>query len=1031
MAEILSAEYVGALRVPFVNRAPLLEKIRQAILDRPHAHVFYITGLGGMGKTYLVRQVLAHLQKGGAWHQPDILPASREVDLYHTDTHSPEGLMRAIRAVLKPGLGYFSEYSIERDRLERYRQDLERARDAARQRQNVSRAFLSDFARLTGDRRAVLVLDTAEVLLYESDDIQRLLGLDEASIEARGWLIREFLPALENAVVLLTGRPEPPALVKELREALGDRLHEEKLGPLDEADTIAYFDAAARAANAIGRARTAEQIAGMSTETRRVIHLYAEGRPILLSLMIDYLTVADRLLPSVRVSLQEALRQSPEQLQQTRQAVEADIVRAIQEADRSADQAILALAWARRGLDAGLLSKMIGVNLDQAKGLLQEISDLSFVKVRPPDNVYFLQDEMYKLLQQHSLDRILPVQKERDLRILVQHSSEKVGQARQEYRQVQEAYFVGRGRVASAELAEARLALRRAIADEVYYRLRFDAVSGFEWYYRSAEEAFQSSDESLDLEIRDELLQFLQRARPEEVELIRARATWDAGIRWVKRLIIKGDYPRAQEIAARLRTECAHWMQAAGPLAETELDIWEGWLFAYRGQNLERAEAGLRRALATLDGLTPSAGTFDAWYRQVLLANAENNLGYLLRVRGRFGEAIEHYRAALPLWRELKNETEHANTLNNLAWALAEVGDFDQALRYAQDGLEMRQRLGPRYPIALSLNTLGLIQVRNDQPTRAQENCQRALIIFQDLEQQRGVGLACIALAEALRRMTGVPGLPDPQRNVTLLRQAEVYARRAMDIFTREVAEKPRLIEALIELGCVYREWARLRPQYDSVEDGSQQELAERGEYALRRAATEAHGLLTHKEVDALVNRAWLRFYVKDTVGARQIIEGEVYPLAQEYRIVEKQGPPELPDSNAFLWVQLGKANLLLGQIAFDEYRVKYDELKQAGADTAAVTYLLQEAARYFTLSLAYDELFASDFRDLRAGLDVIYRDLKVLNPAELRIVYEATRETAKDFGLDRSGSSRMQVFMEKSFGLKNGNQKVRHDNKP
>ena len=55
---------------------------------------------------------------------------------------------------------------------------------------------------------------------------------------------------------------------------------------------------------------------------------------------------------------------------------------------------------------------------------------------------------------------------------------------------------------------------------------------------------------------------------------------------------------------------------------------------------------------------------------------------------------------------------------------------------------------------------------------------------------------------------------------------------------------------------------------------------------------------------------------------------------------------------------------------------------------------------------------------DLRAGLDVIYRDLKGLNPQEFQIVYEEVKRTAKNLKLDQRGPSRMQVFVERSFGL-------------
>lgn len=1022
----LSAEYAGALRVQLVNRNAILNEIRQAIQDRSRPYVFYLTGTGGMGKTFLVRDVLARLREGGEWHEPGILPAKAEVDLFHPELHSPEGLMRAIRAVLKPELGYFDEYLRERERLERYRQELENARDVGRQREFVTRAFISDFAQLTDGCRSVLVLDTAEALVYEMDAIQGFLDLKEADIEARGWLINEFLPVITNAVVLIAGRPESPALVEELRQKLGNRLREITIGPLDEADTMVYFDAVAKAADSAQKPRVAELTRSLDKDTRQVIYLYTQGRPILLSLMIDYLTVADRLLPAVRASLDEVKGFTDEGLRQTRLDMEADIVRAILEANRPADQAILALAWARRGLNAMLLARMIDIDEKQAETLLRELAELSFVKVRPSGESFFLQDEMYELLQRHALDNLLPMQRHRALDILVAYSTEEVHNARVAYRKVQEAYFGGAVHSLAADLAEARLTLHQAITDDVYYRLQLNAVEGFEAYYRYAEEAFRSSNESLDLEIRDELLRYLQKTRAADRAVIEGRATWDAGLRWVKRLIVKGNYPRAQEIAERLRKECAHLMRAAGPLAETELDIWEGWVFAYLGQNLEHAETRLRSALKSLKNSAPEEETFEAWYRQILLANALNNLGYLLRVRARYRQAIECYTAALPEWRALKNETEHANTLNNLAWALAEMGEFDQALRYAQDGLELRQNLGPRYPIALSLNTLGLIQVRNDQADRALENCEQALIFFQNLQHRRGVGLACIALAEAQRRMTRAPGLRDPLRNIDLLRKAERYAREALDVFPRDVAETPRLIEALIELGCVYREWARLRPTYQSNEDGSREELAERGQHALRQAAQKAHGVLTHQEVNALVNLAWLRYYIQDLEGARQIIDDQVFEIAEEYRTLEGPRLSRPPDPNAFIWVQLGKSQLLLGQIAFDRYQELNQQRRRSGAEVERAEDFLRQAARHYTFSVAYDGLFADDFRDLRAGLDAIYRNLKKLNSRELQSVYQTVKQTTHDFDLDQDGPGRMQVFVEKSFGLRNGDEQDR-----
>jgi hypothetical protein len=80
---------------------------------------------------------------------------------------------------------------------------------------------------------------------------------------------------------------------------------------------------------------------------------------------------------------------------------------------------------------------------------------------------------------------------------------------------------------------------------------------------------------------------------------------------------------------------------------------------------------------------------------------------------------------------------------------------------------------------------MGLIQTSADQPHRARINCERALGIFRDLELPRGVGMACAALSEALRRMsTGTAELYTPEESAELLRRAREHASEAVDIFT-------------------------------------------------------------------------------------------------------------------------------------------------------------------------------------------------------------------------------------------------------
>ncbi len=1041
-------DYPGARAVPLINREDILAEIRQAIEDPAKGtHIFYITGWGGYGKTYLVREVLARLKEGGVWAASGIVAAEREVDLYHAQTHSLEGLAQAIlEALPAEAREPFNSYQKQYERLEILKPDLAVAlRNLIDMRNQLGQAFLESFNRLTQQHRVVWALDTAEKLLYESDRIQEMLGLEEAGVGVRPWLINTLLPGLQNAVVLVAGRPKEPhyqRLRADLRSALGDRLHEHELKIFEEEDSLEYFVMAAQAARVEGDEVTARRIEAIPPETRRVIHRYAGGRPILLALLIDYYAATDHLLPELRASLEEAeARTSTEEtLRQVQDKIEADIVRLIQETGRPADEAVRALAYTRKGMDARLLAHMIGIELTEAGQLLADLQKppgLSFIKIRPQDQRIFLHDEMYDLLKRHVLDCLPEPQTKRMYSAVVDYYVEDlIPPIRQKLRLLEDLWRkeISNGRVTTTPrtelpfditaLADARQELANAIVEEVHYQLYKDPRSGFQTYYEYAEEAFRANNASLDMLLRDELLDFLSAPEYKDAReidgLSRSVVEWDTGTRWIKRVIYyHGDHAEGLRIANLLRTKCSDLMMEVGPFADAELSAWEAWALAYQGRDLGEGEKRLREAIETLQSFNNVKDARQVWQCNILLAQAYNNLGYLYRVRGNFQRAITAYRQALPLWRATKFEAEHANTLNNLAWAYGESEDFSQAIRLVRDALELRRSLGPRSPVGLSLNTLGMILIRAEQPHPARIACEQALAIFRELEQPRGIGLACTALAEALRRLnSNLPELYFPEERAKILYQAEQYAVEAVDIFSNQLRQElSRRIEALIVLGSVQRDWAQLRPQYPSDADPDQAELAARAVQALRRASDEAPESLLHRKVEALVNLAWLYAYIDQPNQARSLLEKEVWPLIPtDYYITEAGLPrPGLP--MAFLWVQLAKSHTLLGHLAFQDYRLANEEFKRTKKEEelGAARRHLRMATRDYTLGLAYDSYYRRDIRKVGRGHDRIYNDLKTLNLNELQIVLEEVMRTASEYQLGKE--TLMHTFLEQSFG--------------
>ena len=1090
--ELNAVAYAGARVTRLIGRQDVLEEIETAVRKRTGStHLFYITARGGTGKTFLAREVLRRCgasEESGKWAAGDLLAVEQEVDLYHHKTHSPEGFMAAVvEALGEEGKGFFADYYARRNELEAIKPELHGAVGVLGEyRERMTEAFLSGCEALGEQKRVVIVLDTTEKLVYETDRVQEAVEQRRATLDLsarefglRPWLLKTWLPTMGNAVILICGRPRP-RFAADLEAAAGDLPKTEcealELSDFQEADTLEYFRAVEETAARDGNARALERLKAVSLDARQAIHDLSGGRPIVLALMIDNYLVTGRFPEEVRAALatmpppgdEEPGRErdpilAAGELEAKREQVLAGIVRQFLEGWRPADEAIRALAWAKKGLDAELLSRIAEMDEGEAGKMLRALADprqgLSFVKIRPSGDRAFLHDEMYALMKTHLRDQV-PALSEEIYGVIQDYYADKIEaekttvaklrkqvreewerQKREEWRKREREERLEQGvferpashrsmlelssrreAVDSRELALALARLNDLRVEDVYYKLQADPLTGFQDYCEYAEEAVTSNDAELDMQLRDELLAFLREDFGDQAEvggLRRVDVELYAAIRWVWRNVYGGRPRRAKRIAEFLRTDMPEFVDEGGALSWTELDIAEAWAEAHLGgqERLEAAEKRLREASARLPQLDLPPMF---WARRaVLRARSYNVLGYVLRVQGRFRAACQAYRPALPLWQELERDLDRTETLNNLAWSSAEAGEFGRALRHARDGLEFREAMGYHYLIALSANTLGLVEVRADQPHWGRVHCERALDIFSELGVDRGVGLACTGLAEAYRCCAEARGVYLDEEKIELLRKAEGYARAAVEIFQDKVPEQLREVEALIELGCTYRDWARVAPVDPDEGDLGRAELIQLGAKTLQHAADLAADGLPYRQVDALVNLAWLHYYTSEPEKALQVLANAEAWVPQEYRFSLEEGQPIVEEPVAFLWVQLGKGHMLRGKIALDRYQA----LPLAGGQVRDPE-LWRKVANHFALALAYDEQFGDKFRDMRRAKDMIYDSLRRINVEEVKAMYAAVERISKAYRLDCQPATvkvpsrpRMRDFLEEYFG--------------
>jgi tetratricopeptide (TPR) repeat protein len=502
----------------------------------------------------------------------------------------------------------------------------------------------------------------------------------------------------------------------------------------------------------------------------------------------------------------------------------------------------------------------------------------------------------------------------------------------------------------------------------------------------------------MDLQMQAELLSFLSRPpariieRDISIQIILQRLK----NRPPARAWALGDYEEGISNAHNIISKVEQAWQQEHPSLLAELHAWTASLHILRGAagDQEEGEKHIQKAYALLpmeeigkpftDLMFPDA-LF--WYAKAITALTYRNHGYLKRMQGFMQEAVDYYQKAAVLLREIDLRIEMATVMNDMGFAQAERGLWGDGRSNVKDALELRRELGPRIPVALSLNTLAAIDVREGQYPSARQNSEKALSIFRAFSHQRGIGMALVTLAEATRRFASVAPLLSNSERIKLLREARDHTREASIIFG-ELGEVSRRVEALIELGTACRDWVRLLMQSPQPSDDPGR-LIRDSQQSLREAASLARDAgLTYRYVDALVNLAWLEYYLLD--------KGEEISDKQPSTVVIQDAERAFPlDAEIWkqpqVWAQKGKFYVLKGHLAFREYR--YKRQKIAKGLPLEIQEVLKQVAENYALALELSSRFALDYQGIRQAKDGISDRLKQLNAAEMRVVCNSVHE--------------------------------------
>lgn len=1003
-----------------VGRSQELAKV-YSYLDSsdPTPVVLFVQGPGGIGKSRFLRELV---KKAG--EQENRIVAQDLIDLYHVIHHTTDGLMQAVYQALPDMNEALARYEREWNHYQRMVLSGN-LRQIGEQHERVRQAFVAGLKEATQRKRLLLVLDTAERAVYTADPTSSSRApLDYEIAESWRWLV-EILPELKNLLLLVAGREQAMALEKLLsRKGKGIRVDTLELNRLSEEESLAYFRAMADTARRRGDEDTAERIESLDESLLRRVYRYANGLPILLALVIDWLNV----IPSDEMPEDLISDESDEVRERLPAELESRLIERIRYLTSEGDT-IDALGRAPKGVDAQLLARLRGISEDEARRKLEEVKKFTFVKVRPSDKRVFLHDVMYEILgrQLFTGPQDAPHSTKAN-EVIIGYYNDKLGRIQEQMqRTVRSVLETGEGGIDLTELARLTVERQTLLAETLYYRLRQDPGQGFHQYYRYMREAILSGQVLLDVLLQTELVSFWAEQDPAgQCEALdgfpRDLLRSVLAIRPVTRAWAEGRYKDAVESVEQIQSQQPELFQGDGAGVGTRaiFDAWRAYSHIYLGSkdDLKTAQALLDAAVEDLENVLHSDSKgLDAaheWRTKAVLGFVLRVRGYLHRVQGDLERAVKDYRKAVRLWRDVNVRIEQARTLNDLGFALAELGQWEDGRALVRDALAMQEEMGLYSLAGLSINTLAHIAIREGEYASAADRARRALALFRALGFERGAGLALTALAEANRRRSVQSATWSPERKIRYLREARDWAQEAVEIFRRE-KEKLREIEALIEVGCACRDWLHLRLKNRNPVDNPDH-LLRQARRSLERAAEEASSAYRYRQIDALVNLAWLYYYAERDDDLQEAIRKAEEAIPPAYVLygdgaseatTQPSDPAGLETSQPLIWLQQGKLQVLKGVIHFDNFQ---RQRKAGDNENEQAVEELQKSARFFTLGFEYDRRSGQQHQGLRQAKETVYARWKKLDPEYLQHVAQAVIEVENELGLDKSA---MREFLE------------------
>lgn len=285
-----------------------------------------------------------------------------------------------------------------------------------------------------------------------------------------------------------------------------------------------------------------------------------------------------------------------------------------------------------------------------------------------------------------------------------------------------------------------------------------------------------------------------------------------------------------------------------------------------RGQ-FDEARARCSEAIAHAEDVAGSAP-------DEMLAAALSAAGNLAFAQGDYVRAVDYHRRALPVREALGDRGGLAMSLHNLAIALTELGDLDASQPLITRALEINRALGIRAREASNLNSLAMIAARQGDDERALRLYEETCEISQEIG-DRWTGIHVQFNLAELYLQLGKRS-PARQRLIACLeecRRLEAWSMGALacELLARLECADGRMREAAFALGAADMVREYLGQSRSAAEDEALEPLL----VEISRAGTKLQAEVDRgKSTDAL----WAIMVATESAGSASLQDGDPDP---------------------------------------------------------------------------------------------------------------------------------------------------------